>query len=376
MSAILIPDCYNYIIGLSRTNCECYTIPADASTSLSGLYLDELESLAVIQAIADCDNNSDVWTQMERARQIAITMFQADTNALMMKNFKLRRQNFSGGIGRAVTKGLNSQTMGSWYGVRMMCQNIKSGVLHIKNIGAIFNVTDTVLLHIYNNLGEEVVAPFLLQTLSDKHQLNTVDIELPLHSSYVENLEYYFIYQSAGIIALNNDLKCNCGGFKPFYDTSRPYFHQHQREQAYMWSNWMMVGGFSASTLPAFGTEPMARTTTNLMYGLTFDVELKCKISETLCYESLDFESNNLAAAMALAIQHKAASIMGAWIVNSGNLSRANIINTEQMIENIKAWDKTYSEMTTFISEQVDTTINGCFVCRDIIEMARGGILA
>jgi hypothetical protein len=330
----------------------------------------------VVQAVTDCENNADVWEQMERARQIAVTTFQADTNALMMKNFRLRRQTYSGGIGRAVTKGINSQTAGHWYGVRMFCQNVKSGVLVIKNIGTIFDATSAITLHIYNNLGDEVVPSFSLNTLANKHQKNSVDIELPLHSPYIENLEYYFIYESAGIIALNNDLKCNCGGFKPYYDILHPYFLQHQSDRNYMWSNWMMVGGHHSATLPALGTEPLPRTCSNLMYGLTFDVELKCKISETLCYESLDFETNNLAAAMALAIQHKAAVTLGSWIINSGNLSRFTMINTEQMIEDIKKWDKVYVDMITFISEQVDTTINDCLICRDIIEMARGGILA
>ena len=90
MSSLLVPDCYQYIVGLSRTNCECYDIPSDASESLSGLYIDELDSLSVISSIKDCENNNDVFNMMENARQIAVTTFQADTNALMMKHFKLR----------------------------------------------------------------------------------------------------------------------------------------------------------------------------------------------------------------------------------------------------------------------------------------------
>ena len=53
-----------------------------------------------------------------------------------------------------------------------------------------------------------------------------------------------------------------------------------------------MAGGFSSSTLPDFGlTNTLPCVTSNLMYGLTFEVELKCKIDEVLCYESLDFFS-------------------------------------------------------------------------------------
>lgn len=376
MSSLLVPDCFEYIIGLSRTNCECYTIPADASESLSGLYLDELESLAVINSIKDCENGNDVWNQMEVARQIAITTFQGDTNALMMKNFKLRRNNFFGVIGRAVAKNVMTQTIGQWYGMRIYCANVKSGVMHIKNIGAMFSQTDTVLLHIYNNLGEEVVPPFFLQTLANKHQKNTVDIELPLHSAYIENLEYYLIYEVTANQALNNDLKCNCGGFKPEFNTNKPYIYHHQNDRNYMWSQWVMAGGFHANTLPTFGTGTMPYATSNQLFGLTLEVELKCKINEVLCYESLDFESNNLAVAMAMAIQHKAASIVGSWIINSGNLSRFTMINTEQLLADIAKWDKIYIDMITFISEQADITINDCLACRDVWEMAKRGILA
>jgi len=378
MSVLLnIPDCYQFIIGLSRTQCECYTPPIDADESLSGLYIDELESLAAVTASVNCENGNDVFDQYDKARAIAITTFQADTNALMLNNFKLKRNNFSGAIGRAVYKNVISQTTGQWYGVRMYCDNVKSGVLVIKNIGTMFDGSDTILLHIYNNLGEEVMPAFFLNTLANKHQKNTVDITLPLHSPYIQNLEYYFIYEVTTLHALNNDLKCNCGGFKPYYNTQKPYFRDVQHDRNYMWSTWLMAGGYHSDTLPDFGlTTNLLHISTNFMYGLTFEVELKCKIDEVLCYESLDFESNMLARAMAIAIQHKAASILASWVINSGNLNRFTLINTEQMIEDIKKWDKIYSDMITYIATEVDITTNDCLACRDIWEMAKHGILA
>jgi hypothetical protein len=137
-----------------------------------------------------------------------------------------------------------------------------------------------------------------------------------------------------------------------------------------------MVGGYHTSTLPAFGTESISTSSSNMLYGLTFDVELKCRIGEVLCYESLDFESNNLAAAMAIAIQHKAAVTVASWIINSGNLNRLTMINTEQLISDIAKWNVIYNDMITFISKEVDITANDCLYCRDIFEMARTGILA
>jgi hypothetical protein len=220
MSHIPIPECYEYIVGLSRTNCICYTIPADAETSLSGLYIDELESLGAILSSVNCENNGDVFEQIERARQIAVTTFQADTNALIMQGFKLRRQNYKGSIGRAVAKQALIQSVGEYYGTRMYCANVKSGVLHITSIGTLFTQTGTIDLLIYNNLGD-LITTLTLNTEANKHKQNIVDLELPLHSPYIENLEYYFIYLAAGNSARNNDLKCNCGGFKPHFDISK-----------------------------------------------------------------------------------------------------------------------------------------------------------
>ena len=371
--SIVVPECYEYIVGLSRTNCECYDPPADAETSLSGLYIDELESLAGVLSSVNCENGADVFEQLARSRQIAITTFQADTNALMMKGFKLKRQNYYGSIGRAVSKKNLTQTAGEYYGVRMYCANVKSGILQINAIGTVFSQTGTITLLIYNNLGD-LISSHTLDTEASKHKKTTVDIELPLHSPYIENMEYYFIYQAGANVARDNDLKCNCGGFKAVFNIDKPYYNHVQLDRNYMWSNWLMAGGYHSVDIPEQGL--CTHTTNNTMYGLTFDVELKCKINEVLCYESLDFESNNLAGAMAIAIQHKAATILGSWIVNSGNLNRFTLINTEQLIADVEKWNQVYIDMTKFVAEQVDISVNDCLACRDIYEMAKRGIMA
>lgn len=373
--SVIIPDCYESIIGLSRTNCDCYDIPSDASESLSGLYIDELESLAIINSIKDCENNNDVFEQMAKARALAIISFQGDTNALMMQSFKLRRNNFSGAIGRAVYKGVVSQTTGQYYGVRMLCSNIKSGVLQIKNIGTMFEQTGTIDLQVWNNVGE-LVEEFTLDTEAGKHHKNTVVLELPLHNKYIENLEYYFVYQSGANKALNNDIKCNCGGFKPYFDKDKPYYNQLQQDRNFWWANWLMAGSYNVATLPDYSVAQSSRTCGNQMNGLTFEVDLKCKISEVLCYESLDFESNNLAIATAMAIQNKGGSIMGNWVISHGGLSRFKLLDTEQMLENIKKWDKVYIDMVKYIASEADITVNDCLACKDIFEMAKRGILA
>lgn len=372
MSAL--PNCYEDIIGLSRTTCDCYDIPSDASTSLSGLYIDELASLNSLQAITDCETGTDVFEQLRKARDLAIISFQADTNALLMQTNKLRRNNYKGAIGRGVAKNTISPTIGQYYGIRLWCNNIKSGVLHLTSIGSMFTQTGTKTLYIYNNLGD-LLHTITLSTLAGKQKQTVVDIELPLHSDYIENLEYFFIYESDANVAMGNDLKCNCGGFKPVFNTHKPYCYSSQNDRNYMWSQWMMVGGFHSVDLPDFDDCNLGHTTTNLLYGLTIDVELKCLVNEVLCMDGIDFESNNLAGAMAIAIQNKSAVIVGNWIVNSGKLNRMTMINTEILIEDIKQWSATYVDMIKYIAAEADLTVNDCLVCKDILEMTRRGIL-
>ncbi len=366
-------NCYENIIGLSRVNCECFQgQPEDASES--GLYIDELVGLQFIQSITDCANGDDMWQVMVNAKENAIRIFQADTNALLLANYKQRRKQFNGGIGRAVVAS-NQITIGTnnWCGVRMFCDNVKSGVLVLKDIGTFFEQNGVIALKIYNNIGT-LLHELDVNTTANQHTHNVVNIELPLHDDYIDNLEYFFIYQYDGINKPKiNDIKCSCGSFKPVYNCSKPYY-RNTHEANYAWADWVMVGGVNSSSLPDF--DSCTGSTTNYMYGLTFGVELKCKISEVLCHEQLDFVGNPLAAAIAIAIQNKAGEIIGDWILRSDALNRLNLTGTDQLQSDIDNFKATYQEMIKYIVESADISQNGCLACKDVYEMATRGIFA
>ena len=376
MSYVDIPECYQSIVGLTRSDCACYTdVPDSAADSLSGLYIDELVGLSFVQSMTNCDNGNELFLNIEKARDSAITAFQADTNALLLQNFKVKRTPFYGGIGRNVDNNNIKITDGSYLGARIYCNNIKSGVLYIKDIGTLFKTTGTVDLSIYNNIGD-LVTQVTLTTEEGKHYQNPVSLELPLHNDYIDNLEYFFVYQyaSATMTPKINDIKCNCGSFKPVYNCSKPYFNS-KHESNYGWADWIMVGGINSASLPDF-TNYSTSNAPNSLFGLTFNIELRCKIGDVLCKQQLDFEGNPLAPAVALAIQHKAGEILGNWVLQSGNLSRFTMINTEQFIEDVKNFKATYNEMIKYIVDSVDITQNDCLACRDVYEMAKRGIFA
>ena len=82
-------DCYENIIGLSRTECTCYDDdkPADFDTSESGLYLDELEPLDQLEGLDNCEKGS-VWEAMEKARENAVRFFIQDTNSKLLQTYQ------------------------------------------------------------------------------------------------------------------------------------------------------------------------------------------------------------------------------------------------------------------------------------------------
>lgn len=372
--SIVIPDCYDNIIGLTRTDCECFAeMPNDASDSLSGLYIDELANMQFIQSMTDCTNGNDLYTNMKKARDNAIQMFQADTNALLQKNYRLRRNPFNGGIGRANSFSNVTLKTGNYYGVRMYCDNVKSGILYIKQIGTMFKDTGIINLMVYNNLGA-LIKSIALDTSANEHMQNTVDLELPLYSPYTDHLEYYFIYQLGAIAPKVNDIKCSCGSFKPVFNCAKPYYAV-KHETTYGWADWLMVGGVNISSIPDFADYDECKSD-NKLYGLTFKVELKCKIGEVICNEQLDFEGNPLAGAIALAIQNKAGEMLLSWILQSGNINRFTIINTEQHINDIANYKATYQQMIQYIVDTVNITQNDCLACKDVLEMSKRGIFS
>lgn len=367
MSAI---DCFQNIIGLSRTECDCFP-DVDSTTSQSGLYIDEFVPLTRLSSLLNCAIGDDLWEMLDRLRDRAITAFMADANAMMLQYYKQRRQPFIGAIGRAKRKNVVSgMTIGRRYGLRMYCANIVGGECTVSKIGGIFDSTGTLTIDIYNNLND-LIDTVVIDIEAGKHKLTDVDITLPMHSKYIENLEYFFVYTYSGINPYDNDIKCDCGSFKPYYNTNYPKFGMRS-EVAYEWNKYAMVGGYSG------GDDFMNATTTapNRLYGLTLDVSFKCNTSEVLCKDYLDFDTNPLANAMAYAVLYKSCELAHHQFLNSTNINRELLTNTDQDTETMKMYATKYSEILVYIVQNINHKVNDCFDCRSFIDIAKSGILA
>lgn len=370
-------ECLTHVVGLSQTACECYdTPPADYAESLSGMYIDELMPLEVVNGLVNCANGSDLWELLERGRYNAIQQFKADALAGIMMFNEPARNAFKGAIGRTVTTQKLTMTSGNYCGLRLACADVKDGTLIINSVGAIFDKTGTLALNIYNNLGELVYGPFTIDTVAGVHTVTPVGpVSLPLHDDMTDNIEYFILYQylNGGPVPYNNDIKCNCGKWKPAFDCRNPYWWGNP-ERGYGWAKWLMVGAYNSA---AMDFDDCATTTSNYMYGLTLpSIELRCETANVLCFEDDDWDNEPVAAAIAFAIRYKAAALFAGDILRSPNLNRFVMLNHEQLTADIVAWDAQYKTYVDYIAKNIDVSVNDCLTCREFMGFSKSGIKA
>jgi len=373
---ISLYDCYDYIIGISRTECTCYdpkgAFALDFNTSYSGLYLDELASLGGFFSIESYCNDR-MWVIADNCRSQAIKTFTADVTKELLKRARSKQQPYYGVMGRRKHNADRAITS-TYAGVHFFCKAIKSGMITIKKIHTIFSQNGAFDLLIYDNFST-LLHTIPLTTVANTFTENDItDVELPLYSDYVDNLEYFFVYAIAGNQPRNNELSCvGCTRRRLTFNPNRPYFTQTQSD-SYGWANYVMCGGLETDDLEFMNAEYGGN---DYMNGLIFDVEFRCNIGELICMDEFDFESDPLALAVAFAIRYKAAEIFADKIFAShNNFGYDKLVNREDMATNQITWKEKYKEYIEYIGLKIDLNKNDCLVCDDGNIIGKGAILS
>jgi hypothetical protein len=372
------PECLDNIIGLSQTDCNCFPndTTIDGLTSKSGIYLDQLEGLNIdlLDSASDCDQGS-VWDLMERARNNATKTFKADLLTGLLTHNKERRLPFLGIIGQS--KFTRSLSLTSTYaGLRVYCNQIMGGTMTIKRIGLSFNQAQTFDISVYNAITDTVVETYTVTSVAN--QVTYYDLPTPLvlemNNTESDAPEYYFIYELAGgLQPKDNSRSCGCGGsYKPVFNTDKPTYMKPGSYNKDRWNEFVMVAGISGNDI----TERDDWNTSSAMNGILLDVEFKCKITELICQDDMDFENNPMAAVMAFAIRYKAGVYLADSILASGKINRYTTMDRERLMGKKNSYEKEYQSRIEWLSQAISPKINDCLVCRDENAIFKGGIFA
>jgi len=355
-------DCYEYIIGLSRTEGSCYDpktgFEIDYNTSYSGLYLDEILPLSRMLSLEKAAEN--VWYIANQCRDLGIKRFVRDGQQKLMQYYRLRNQPFKGSIGRIRHKKDRAITK-DYAGVEFYCKDYKGAYLTVNNIGTIMSYTGTVDVTVYNNLGD-TWGPYTLNCVEDTLTLNPITpLDLPLHDDIVDNLIYYFMYETAGGQPRDNDLSCNCGSFRPVFNPNKPYYTKSFSGR-YGWANYVMIGGIETDDLE-FEQEDYCASL--MMNGLIFDVELRCHISGILCDDELDYEASPTAVSIAYAVLYATGIELIERMFSDPRLNINKIVDREYLAVRQKEMEEKYNENVEYIAKTIDPLKTDCIMCRE-----------
>ena len=345
-----IYSCLSDIIGVSRKADLCVDT-SFADDSKSGLYLDELQGLA-LRIVDSAKGNYTLLEKMENARENAINAFKVDAIKEILKTKEPSRLKFFGDIGgKSFTTKMSAET---FHGIRMY-SDIIGGTFTLRGITLILDVTEAVTLNIWSGQDEEDGAALLytynLTSLANRPKYNAITpVELPLDGNY------YFVYTTTGQ-PYNNKLTCNCGGVKWCFNIDSPCYKRSRDK----WTEWAMCAGVYGDDITIRDDWPTSREGR----GLVLHGDFGCDTMGVLCSEHSDWDGNEIDSAIAWAILYKAGSFLSTYIMDSEEVNRYTLLGVDGLGANIAFYEERYKVMIEFIAENIEEGRNECLKCRE-----------
>jgi hypothetical protein len=368
-------NCYENIIGLTPENVACLPeVPTVETTSNSGLYITDIKPVDSLIGIDDLyDTEGTVFTLLGKARSYAINSFIAETNALISKSVRMRQQAYLGKIGEPTAKDKVAASAFGWQGIHILCSSMFGATFTLKSIELIFEATGTKNVYLADKYNNVLMTATGVVLANGKGTIQA-NLTLPCYDNN-GYAEYWIYYDNTANKAFANGINCGCTGFTPSFSKSSQHFGMGFTK-GNGWANWLMIEGVQFSALnhfdsfddySAYGTQ--ARTN-NVMNGIILDVSVGCSIESIMCDQVKDFYMNPFAMSIAKAIQLKSADLFTTSILSSAKISRATMINSEEMARARAEWRAEYLDILNYITQNVQIADQSdCFSCRPMIEM-------
>jgi hypothetical protein len=360
--------CFEYVIGLSRTDCPCTDSgkPTDAGESASGYYLDEAPGLN-LQQVKNAAICPEFWDWMEKARQLAVQDYQADVLSCIRSNTEYARNPLKSIIGDA-SDSIKLLTMNKpYHGLTVQTAHVVGGTMTVKRIGLKVDTTGPIDIEVYSRDGPLVT--YTVDAVEDVLTWYTLpaDLELDMDAEGSENPRYWFLWQPSGEKAYNTRLHCGCisNYWKPYWDLGHPYYESRVEKGGFAWADWAMAAGTKGDTLADRDTW----ATLNETQGVMLDVRFNCDANTTICTDDPDY-TDPLQRDQARAIQMRAAWYLMKLIRSSSNPSFWTLLNLEEIHALMLEYDDQYKGRVGALCEEFSKSENinlygDCLKCKD-----------
>lgn len=367
MSKPIKTECLGNIIGLTRSDCECFEVGDNESDS--NLWLDELEGLNLKMAdgATDCETGS-LADLLKLAREQGIAAFKTDYASKMAANWKQSRSTFLGIIGKSkeFDADYNVSTLA---GQRIVFAPVKNGIWKITRIGTLMDTTGTVELNIYNNISDDPLHTFTLNATANKTNWNVLPetIYLPMYSVEVDYLEYFFVYTTAGKKPKNAKLNCSsCSGKKIYFNCNSPQIDMKMNDARLQFVQWCNVTGINGSTIESL--KAANASFVDCAMGIFTDGEMKCNSQGIACNDT-DYEYSNVAKVKAYATWYRSGAFLINMILSTQQVNRYTMLDREALYGKRNHYIKEYGERIEWLTNpdvsevKEDILQSGCMEC-------------
>lgn len=368
------PVCFENIIGLSRTDCECVDArPVDAGVSESGLYGDELEGLSLRMAdfTRDCGVDS-LWTKLYRARANAIEDVKADLMACLGANTDLRRQSGVSQIGDdKKATGDSIKLRHAFHGMSIQLGKVKGGSFKIRAIGTAFKTSGTITVNVWDRYTETPIATYLLPHLANRLLFTElpVPLELPMSHMGYQPSRYWITYApTEELKALNVLVNCGCGGFEPYWNMDSPQYNSPSQKDGKAWADWCMASGTYGESMDDRNEWSAGMNTTQ---GLALQVEADCDQTSTFCADAPNYRTDNVQKVLAHSVRYRMGVLLTTDLLHSTNINRYTMTAGELLEQLRGRYEKEYEARLlkylcpTLAQPENVNRYGDCLKCRD-----------
>lgn len=366
--------CLETAIGLSRTVCNCFEDTVeDYDVSDSGYYIDETEgmNLEMAGAQADCATGG-IWDVLTRARESAINDLKGDLLVQLGTHYKKTIESMAYTIGSQ--KYTTVYNPGTFYaGVRLVPNQVRNGIITITTIKLLFDTSILVQCSLFNNLSDTPIETFSVNCTANRPSESAVlNYELPMFVSG-EAVEYYLVYELPAVARpLQNKIVCSsCTGWNVTCCPTACFGNRHNKAET--WNNNLMIGGIKGDTWEDLDEQTGIG---NLNNGIILNITMNCDYEDLIC-QNMDYGLGQLMNAtgktIAKALQYRAAWYTLSSLLTTGNVSRLNMTNREEIVILKSTFKSEYDKRVLWLSQNMDTSNNGCYYCES--NMFKGGIL-
>jgi hypothetical protein len=361
------PACFENVVGLSRTDCECYgTPPSGFDTSNSGLFIDETPGLNLERIFSAANCSKDGWTILQRANDSGVKSFVNEVLMGIREGTKWTREPGRSTIGGE--KGTGTVNLNKpYHGIDLVLANHIGGTATIKRIGTAMKFTGSVDVSVYEADND---TPLYTRTVSAVNNVRTwteIDpITLSMEGNTSENPRYWFLFQpTTGQTALNYTIaSCGCSG-KPKWSSNYNQLESAIVLDGQNWTAWAMANGTYGTTL----SDRENWTHANETQGLMLDVEFKCDARATLCSGTPDYETDPVQMSIAYGIRLAAALDVISQVTGSTHVIRDNIAGGDELELLRVSLRKDKADIVGYLVEVFTSpdgvnTYSDCFTCK------------